>query len=53
MFRFGGSSHAFVFDNKAKNLRFDDSIYRRELNPETGVYDAVKVLVRTPLAYVD
>lgn len=28
-FRFGGSSHTIIFDKKASNLRFNDSIYRR------------------------
>uniref|UniRef100_A0A1J3CBH7 Phosphatidylserine decarboxylase proenzyme 3 n=1 Tax=Noccaea caerulescens TaxID=107243 RepID=A0A1J3CBH7_NOCCA len=53
MFRFGGSSHAFVFDRNAKNLRFDDSIAQRRLNPTTGVEESLIQLVRTPLAYVD
>ena len=32
-FRFGGSSHAIIFDRKASNLRFNPSIYERILNP--------------------
>lgn len=36
MFRFGGSSQAFVFDNKAKNLTFNESIYERRLSESTG-----------------
>jgi phosphatidylserine decarboxylase len=28
-FRFGGSSHAIIFSNKARNLKFSDAIYER------------------------
>ena len=37
MFRFGGSSHAYVFDKNAQNLTFDQSIYTRKKSPITGV----------------
>jgi phosphatidylserine decarboxylase len=31
-FRFGGSSHIIIFDNKASNLRFNPAIYERNFN---------------------
>jgi phosphatidylserine decarboxylase len=31
-FRFGGSSHAIIFDNQASNLRFNPSIFQREVS---------------------
>lgn len=51
-FRFGGSSHAIIFDNKASNLRFNDSIYKRKLNQNTRIYESVLQKVRSPLAWV-
>ena len=52
MFRFGGSSHAYIFDKNAQNLTFSDSIYKRVRNNKTGVDESVIQPVRTPLAYV-
>jgi hypothetical protein len=52
MFRFGGSSHCFIFDRNIKGLEFNDSIYHRVENQVTGVNESVLQLVRTPLAYV-
>jgi phosphatidylserine decarboxylase len=46
-FRFGGSSHAFVFDNKAQNLTFH-GIYERDSKGQP-----VKQLVRSVLATVE
>jgi phosphatidylserine decarboxylase len=37
-FRFGGSSHVIIFDRKASNLRFNESIYERKLNTQTNAY---------------
>ena len=51
-FRFGGSSHLILFDRKAENLRFNDSIYQRTLNPETKTHESVLQKVRSPLAWV-
>lgn len=51
-FKFGGSSHAIIFDNKASNLRFNDSIYERKLNKNTRLYESVLQKVRSPLAWV-
>ncbi len=51
-FRFGGSSHTIIFDKKASNLRFNDSIYRRELNKDTQIYESLLQKVRSPLAWV-
>lgn len=52
MFRFGGSSHAIIFDKNAQNLTFSDTIYTRTKNSKTRVDESVIQLVRTPLAYV-
>ena len=51
-FRFGGSSHAIIFDNKISNLRFNDSIYERKFNPATSTYESLLQKVRSPLAWV-
>ena len=51
-FRFGGSSHAVIFDKKASNLRFNPSIHERALNPSTGQNESVLQKVRSPLAWV-
>jgi phosphatidylserine decarboxylase len=51
-FRFGGSSHAIIFSNKARNLKFSDAIYERKFNPVTGVHDSVRQRVRSVLATV-
>lgn len=51
-FRFGGSSHVIIFDRKAENLRFNESIYQRKLNPKTQTYDSLLQKVRSPLAWV-
>lgn len=53
MFRFGGSSHAYIFDNKVRGLKFADGIYQRAFNEDTGVWESVKQNVRTVLATVD
>jgi phosphatidylserine decarboxylase len=52
MFRFGGSSHCFIFDRNIKGLEFNDSIYQRVENAVTGVNESVLQKVRTPLAFV-
>lgn len=52
MFRFGGSSHAIIFDKNAQNLTFSDTIYTRSKSSKTRVDESVIQLVRTPLAYV-
>ena len=52
MFRFGGSSHAYIFDKNVQNLTFSNNIYKRKKNDKTGVDESVIQLVRSPLAYV-
>ena len=51
-FRFGGSSHAIIFSNKAAHLRFNDSIYERKFNPQTSTYESQLQKVLSPLAWV-
>jgi phosphatidylserine decarboxylase len=46
MFRFGGSTHVIIFDNKAQNLEFH-GIYDRDSKGQS-----VKQLVRSVLATV-
>jgi phosphatidylserine decarboxylase len=52
MFRFGGSSHAYIFDKNAQNLEFSDAILERERDNNTGMDNSVKQYVRTVLATV-
>lgn len=51
-FRFGGSSHAIIFDRNASNLTFNPSIYERSLNPSSETFESVIQKVRSPLAWV-
>ena len=51
-FRFGGSSHAIIFDRKAENLKFNHTIFDRKLNPKTRIYEPLLQKVRSPIAWV-
>ena len=51
-FRFGGSSHIILFDRKASNLHFNETIYERKLKSETNTQESTLQKVRSPLAWV-
>lgn len=52
-FRFGGSSHAIIFDKDAKNLTFSPTIQYRMQNDETKVWESILQPVNSPLAWVE
>jgi hypothetical protein len=51
MFEFGGSSHALVFDRKAR-LKFSPSIKERVIDPKTGCKVALLQKVNSTLATI-